>query len=370
LKLRNLLIIFIVSAVIWPASQIFAASTGSIKITASTKVTSYGKQITIAGTLQGLAGKTVSLQYRTPSSKTYQELVSLTTDANGNFGYAFGPRQNYYYKAYFAGDGTYPAKYSNSTLVQIKPLITAKATEGKRLLRRKNKKIGVGRKFIVSGHLYPSLKNAKVLLQVYKTKVKKYVTYKVARSNSKADFRFRNCRVSSDDPFKYRVMYPSTTNYRSGVSANFTLLGYYINPYKVSAAYSNFIVIDRRTYMLYYVKYGKTVRSFKCIVGQPGYPTPGGNWSIVSKQVNPTWYNPHKDWSAGMPESIPGGPGNPLGVRGMFLSADQIIIHGNNNEGLFNDKVRAYSHGCIRMKNAEIVWLYARIPVGANVKIL
>lgn len=340
--------------------------TASFTIAASSKTVVYGQAFNINGTLQGQLNKVVTIQYRTPTSSTYQNLAEVTTNSQGNFTYSYIPQQNYYYKAYFTGDGT----YSNSMLVRVKPLVTAKATEGKRLLRGKNKKVPVGKDIVVSGHVTPGISNAQILLQIYKDKLKKYVTFKTTKTDANSNFKFKKFKLSEDKLYKFRVSFASSTNYTSNLSSNFCVIGYYTNSYKVSAAYANYIVIDRKRFLLFYVKYGKTVRYFPVVVGQPGYPTPPGDWRVVSKQENPTWYNPHADWSAGMPESIPPGPGNPLGVRGIYLSASQIIIHGTNQPSLLREKYRAFSHGCIRLENRNIVWLYARIPVGTPVKIL
>ena len=63
-----------------------------------------------------------------------------------------------------------------------------------------------------------------------------------------------------------------------------------------------------------------------------------------------------------------GGPGNPLGARALYLykgSRDSLLrIHGTpqpENVG------RAVSNGCVRMINAHVVDLAARVPKGARV---
>ena len=102
---------------------------------------------------------------------------------------------------------------------------------------------------------------------------------------------------------------------------------------------------------------------------KPGYITPPGEWSLYRKAVNPTWHNPALDsWGAGLPAVIPGGPGNPMGTRALYITAPGLIrIHGTSTD----DSIGRYaSHGCIRMHNAEIEQLYELVPVGTKVIIM
>ena len=59
---------------------------------------------------------------------------------------------------------------------------------------------------------------------------------------------------------------------------------------------------------------------------KPGYVTPVGVWNIWDKRENPTWYNPALDsWGAGLPAVVPGGPGNPMGTRAIYIDAPGLI---------------------------------------------
>jgi lipoprotein-anchoring transpeptidase ErfK/SrfK len=101
--------------------------------------------------------------------------------------------------------------------------------------------------------------------------------------------------------------------------------------------------------------------------GQPSFPTPQGTWEVVYKRVHPTWTNPAPDgWGAGMPLSIPPGPGNPLGTRAMSLNASGILIHGTYASGSIGSYA---SHGCIRMLLSDVEELYPQVPMGTPVLI-
>jgi lipoprotein-anchoring transpeptidase ErfK/SrfK len=110
-------------------------------------------------------------------------------------------------------------------------------------------------------------------------------------------------------------------------------------------------------------------RSFDVATAKPGWITPTGEWTIYQKRENPTWYNPALDtWGAGLPAVIPGGTGNPMGTRALYITAPGLIrIHGTSSD----DSIGRYaSHGCIRMHNSEIEQLYDLVSDGTKVIIL
>ncbi|HEX5938536.1 MAG TPA: L,D-transpeptidase family protein [Actinomycetota bacterium] len=111
------------------------------------------------------------------------------------------------------------------------------------------------------------------------------------------------------------------------------------------------------------------VRSWRVATAKPGWVTPAGEWTLYQKRENPTWYNPALDtWGASLPAVVPGGPGNPMGTRALYITAPGLIrIHGNGA----SDTIGRYaSHGCIRMFNEEIEVLYELAPVGSKVIII
>jgi lipoprotein-anchoring transpeptidase ErfK/SrfK len=107
-------------------------------------------------------------------------------------------------------------------------------------------------------------------------------------------------------------------------------------------------------------------RTYDVATAKPGYVTPTGVWKIWDKRENPTWYNPALDsWGADLPAVVPGGPGNPMGTRAIYIDAPGLIrIHGTTDPSSIG---RYASHGCIRMQNADVEDLFERIPVGAHV---
>jgi hypothetical protein len=110
----------------------------------------------------------------------------------------------------------------------------------------------------------------------------------------------------------------------------------------------------------------EVTHSWDVATAKPGWITPTGEWSLYQKRENPTWYNPALDtWGAGLPAVVPGGPGNPMGTRALYITAPGLIrIHGTTSP----DSIGRYaSHGCIRMHNEEVEALYDLVPVGTKV---
>jgi lipoprotein-anchoring transpeptidase ErfK/SrfK len=113
----------------------------------------------------------------------------------------------------------------------------------------------------------------------------------------------------------------------------------------------------------------QVTHSWDVATAKPGWVTPVGEWSLYQKRENPTWYNPALDsWGAGIPAVVPGGPGNPMGTRALYITAPGLIrIHGTYSP----DSIGRYaSHGCIRMHNEHVEALYELVPVGAKVIIM
>lgn len=110
----------------------------------------------------------------------------------------------------------------------------------------------------------------------------------------------------------------------------------------------------------------RSVKSYGIAIGMEAFPTPQGEWTVIRKKKEPTWYNPKRDWSKDMPDKIGPGAGNPLGTRALYLNAHGIRIHGTYQSLSIG---QAASHGCIRMTISDSEKLYDQVPVGAPVKI-
>lgn len=95
-----------------------------------------------------------------------------------------------------------------------------------------------------------------------------------------------------------------------------------------------------------------------------------GTATITGKYVRPHWAPPLSMLRErpDLPALIPSGaPNNPMGAAAMTLSGGEYAIHGTNQPGSIGGFV---SYGCIRMHNADIMDLYARVTVGTTVTVV
>jgi len=100
---------------------------------------------------------------------------------------------------------------------------------------------------------------------------------------------------------------------------------------------------------------------YEVAVGHDDWQTPVGEFTVLSKLENPAWQHPITK------ERIEPGPENPLGARWIGFWSDgqaEIGFHGTNQEDLIGEAV---SHGCVRMRNADIQNLYKQVEVGTRV---
>lgn len=96
---------------------------------------------------------------------------------------------------------------------------------------------------------------------------------------------------------------------------------------------------------------------------EKGFPTPTGQYHIIERIPNPTWYPP--SWAK---EKGPVGPGpnNPLGKHWIGLSLPRTGIHGTNQPLNVGNSV---THGCIRAYPEAVARLFNEVKVGWPVRI-
>jgi L,D-transpeptidase YbiS len=98
------------------------------------------------------------------------------------------------------------------------------------------------------------------------------------------------------------------------------------------------------------------------------FDTPRGERRVVRKVREPIWYKP--DWAfieEGLEPPPMGSPeradGISLGSFGVYLG-DGYIIHGTLFQTLLGQPV---THGCIRLGDADLEYVYENVPLGARV---
>ncbi len=162
--------------------------------------------------------------------------------------------------------------------------------------------------------------------------------------------------------------------------------GFQLNPkyqptkVSISAPYGpgQLLVLPRAHFLYYVTGPGEALRH-GVGVGRAGLEFTGSA-TIQAKRKWPTW-RPTDEMIAREPRTYakfvdndyiqPGGPGNPLGARALYLFQNgrdtYYRIHGTNAPRSIGLSV---SNGCIRMLNEHVKDLYERVPIGTKVTVL
>lgn len=117
----------------------------------------------------------------------------------------------------------------------------------------------------------------------------------------------------------------------------------------------------------------ESVAAYPAAVGSAGWPTPLGEFSIVSKETNPTWDVPasirEEARRAGrtLPLKVPPGPNNPLGEYWIGLSLGSVGIHGTNAP---TSIYQTGTHGCIRLGPDDIAALFGQVQLRTTGSVL
>ena len=133
------------------------------------------------------------------------------------------------------------------------------------------------------------------------------------------------------------------------------------------------IVINTANRLLFLIEDAGRARRYGIGVGQAGLALSGiaeigrkakwPSWRPTANMIrrDPARYKRH----AG---GVPGGPGNPLGSRALYLYRDGrdtlYRIHGTTEPWTIG---MAVSNGCVRMVNEHVEDLYERVPIGTRV---
>ena len=125
-----------------------------------------------------------------------------------------------------------------------------------------------------------------------------------------------------------------------------------------------YLVVNLNLRRVYLFDRGLPVGSYRVGIGQPGWETPTGSFTITSMLENPVWRHPLTEVEIKPSEK------NPLGDRWIeFLSTEQgaIGFHGTNQLATVG---QAVSHGCLRMSNSDVRDLYDWVEAGMSVRVV
>ncbi|MBI3784086.1 MAG: L,D-transpeptidase family protein [Deltaproteobacteria bacterium] len=141
----------------------------------------------------------------------------------------------------------------------------------------------------------------------------------------------------------------------------------------IPAEWPDGLVVDLAVLALYWIHDGEVIAMFPVAAGRENWETPAGQYTITGRRRDPTWRVPlsiqheMKEKGETVKTKVPPGPDNPLGKYWLQLSHGGIGIHGTNAPWTVG---RYATHGCIRLREADIERLFNEIRNGTRVAIV
>jgi hypothetical protein len=328
-----------VFAVLALAAAAPAAAATTLGAAVQRPTVSYGGPVVIRGVLAsdgaGVKGAPVRLMARPAGAAESVAVATRRTDAGGDVSFRRRPKLNTTYRLEYDGaaaKGLDPA-LSADVPVSVRALVTLRAPG----------RVAAGEPGSVSGIVRP-IRPAGTQVTILVRRGGGWEVLGAAELGADSSYRYT---WTQDRPGRLRLRAFVAADERSadGHGRPRLVVVHDPDPHGVPDGLARTIVIDHSEFRLFYYEDGRVVRDFPCVLGAPSTPTPYGRFRIQRKR-------PH-----------PGGANGAcyLGYVGI------IGIHGTNQPQLLRRFPRAYSHGCARLFNRDITWLYRRCPIGTRV---
>lgn len=292
-----------------------------------------GQRAAVSGRVSPAAAVPVAVERL--EGGTWQTLVTLTTSAKGRFAARLPlARTSNLRVSVQLADGTISSSRRRSVALRRRVSLTVTSAPLENIS---------GRPFTASGAVAPAAPGEKVALQGS-------VNGRAYRAITTAPVRSGRIHVRFTPPsggaWRFRIAVDPTPGRDAGGSATTPRMQVYgSNPHGVPASAPNYLVQKISEFHLYYYQYGKLRRVFPVVFGKASTPTPVGRFAVYSKTA---------------------GPNSAFGPLVLWYDRG-YGIHGTNEEYLLAQSVRSFSHGCTRNYNANILWLWPRVPVGTPV---
>jgi lipoprotein-anchoring transpeptidase ErfK/SrfK len=341
------------AASVAPGSDLPAATAGAeaaaatrdavpttLSLSAQAAAVTYGQAAQLQGVLSAqsvplLPAVSVTISAQAAGEAGFTPIGSVAVAPDGSFVFAQTPQHTTVYRAEYAGDAglglaaATPADCSVQVRAIVKLSVPATAW--------------LGQQATLKGSVAPALPAGALVTLQYRSGAT-WQTLATAPLDDKSAFSYAWTPTAAAK-LKVRALAPAGAANAAGASAEHAVLARDPDPHHVPATLAKCIVIDHSEFRVYYYEHGHIVRDFPAVLGKPSTPTPYGHFKVYQKV-------PH--------------PWGPNGAY--YLKYDGIIgVHGTNAPQLLRDFPRAFSHGCARLYNRDITWLYARIPVGTPV---
>jgi hypothetical protein len=275
------------------------------------------------------------LSRRYAGESEFKVLGNAVANAQGVATWSRRPVANATYKVEYAGEGDAWSPASAEIDVGVRPRISLRVNASRVLLK--------GKRITFRVTVRPAHPGGTVVIQ--RRGKQGWEALKTLTLNDASTAR-ASWRTDRPGRLLVRARMDADAEHRAGVSAGWkSKVLDPRNPYGVPTRYPRLILVDLSQFKLYYHERGQVIRVFDCVLGRPGLPTPKGHFKIYAKDP----------WMSGAY--------GPKRLRYLGLYA----IHGTNEPWLLKRFPRKYSHGCTRLSNTNIRWLYSRVRVGTPV---
>jgi len=306
-------------------------STPALTLTAKPGTVTAGDRVRLVVRL-GIPEATVQLSRIRAGATEPTPVGPLVTGAGGLVAIRVAPRVTTTYRVDYAGDGVLWSPASAEVTVSVRPRISVALAD--RVYR--------GRRARLVVTVRPLHPGAAVTVERWSDGAWSAWKELTLDSRSRASMTWR---PDGEGLARLRVVMPVDAEHVAGVSRVQRLRVVKPNPYNVPLEAKGIIVVDISQYTLRFYSHGQLLRTFPCVTGRPGLPTPIGHFKVYARGM----------W-----------PGGPYGSRIMSYHPP-CAIHGTNEPHLLSRFPRNFSHGCTRLHNAHAVWLYDHAPLGTPV---
>jgi lipoprotein-anchoring transpeptidase ErfK/SrfK len=306
------------------------AATPTLTLESTTQTITAGAQITLTATTD-VPGAQLTLSRMRADESAFVALNTGTACAGGTLVWTKTPAANTVYRVEYAGGDVWePAAAELAIAVKPRLTLTANASVYR-------DKVVTFRAGVTPAHPGATMELQRRVEGVWTA----WQTVTLG-DDSTGTYRWKSDKIGT---FEFRLHMAADADHAQGFSAKTTVKVRNPNPYRVPASLPRIIVVDKSEYRLYYHEYGRIVKVFPCVLGKPSTPTPLGRFRIYAKDSNTS------------------GPYGPRRMRYMGAYA----VHGTNQPSLLTHFPRAYSHGCTRLSNTNVLWLFSKCRVGTPV---
>jgi len=312
-----------------------AAQDPGLSLTATPSEVRYGESVRFAAHL-AVPGAELSLSREGAGESSFTPVRTLVADAAGGATWTESSSGSATYRVEFAGDGAWAAA-SAEAVVTVRAKVSFSTSAGS--------KVDIGDRVNVKVSVAPVISAGSVDVQEWSEKAGSWDTLTTLTLDGQARAQWV-WRPQDTGRHRLRARLAASASSPVAVSGVRSVRVYdSSDPYGVPDSYPHLILVDLSQYKLYYYEHGRVIRVFDCVLGRPSLPTPRGHFRIYAK--DPDMYGAY----------------GPRRLR--YLGA--YAVHGTNEPWLLNRWPRNYSHGCTRLSNEHILWLYDRVHVGTPV---